>query len=186
MVVGYSASLTGGQAHFGRDTLPTNIPMYLFPSAKLRGSVVDASVCSESQLNMKTTARVKAIKQPKAMCGNLVYGSKGYMALTGYESYRTFLGEGNEPGPSANRGGNYWANFVQCVRTRKQGDILAPIEEGHITATLIHLANTSYRLGRTLNFDPLNQMVIGDEEANRYLRGEDRGYREGFTIPEKV
>ena len=27
------------------------------------------------------------------MCGNLVYGSKGYMAMTGYESYRTFLGE---------------------------------------------------------------------------------------------
>jgi hypothetical protein len=60
------------------------------------------------------------------------------------------------------------------------------LEEGHITATLIHLANTSYRLGRTLKFDPVNQTVIGDEEANRYLRGEDRGYRKPFTIPDKV
>jgi hypothetical protein len=136
--------------------------------------------------NLSETAGHTLIKQPKAMCGNLVYGSKGYMALTGYESYRTFLGENNEPGPSATRGGNYWANFIQCVRTRKKEDILAPIEEGHITATLIHLANTSYRLGRTLRFDPVNQRVIGDEEANRYLRGEDRGFRKPFTIPEKV
>jgi len=108
------------------------------------------------------------------------------MALAGYESYRTFLGEENEPGPSATRSGDRWANFVHCVRTRRKEDIPAPIEEGHISATLIHLANTSYRLGRTLKFDPANQSVIGDEEANRYLRGEDRGYRKGFTIPENV
>jgi hypothetical protein len=120
------------------------------------------------------------------MCGNLIYGSKGYMAMTGYRSYRTFLGENNEPGPSADRGGNCWANFIHCVRTRKKEEILAPIEEGHITATLIHLANTSYRLGRTLKFDPVNQRVIDDDEANRYLRGEDRGFRKPFTIPENV
>jgi hypothetical protein len=41
-------------------------------------------------------------------------------------------------------------------------------------------------LGRTLKFDPVNQRVIGDEEANRYLRGEDRGFRPPFTIPDKV
>jgi len=124
--------------------------------------------------------------QIKAMCGNLFYGSKGYMAMTGYESYRTWLGEDQEPGPSATRGGDRWANFIQCVRSRKKEDVLAPIEEGHLTATLVHLANVSYRLGRTLNFDPETQRVKGDEEANRLLRGEDRGYRAPFTIPEKV
>ncbi len=125
-------------------------------------------------------------KQPMAMCGNLVYGSKGYMALAGYASYKTFLGQTNEPGPCADRAGNYWANFVNCVRSRKKEDIPAPIEEAHISCTLIHLANTSYRLGRTLDFDPESQRVIGDEEANRYLRGEDRGFRPPFTIPENV
>ena len=136
--------------------------------------------------NLSETAGHAHIKQPKAMCGDLVYGSKGYMVFAGYESYRTFLGESNEPGPSATRGGTCFANFIRCVRSRRQEDIPAPIEEGHITATLIHLANTSYRLGRTLKFDPETQTVIGDEEANRYLRGEDRGYRAPFTIPEKV
>jgi len=132
------------------------------------------------------TAGHAHITQPKSMCGNLVYGSRGYMALAGYESYRTFLGQGNEPGPSATRSGDRWANFIRSVRTRRQEDVPAPIEEGHISATLIHLANTSYRLGRTLRFDPATERVIGDEEADRYLRGEDRGYRAPFTIPEKV
>ena len=127
-----------------------------------------------------------SVKQPKAMCGNLFYGSKGYMAMTGYESYRTWLGEEQEPGPSATRGENRWANFIQCIRSRKKEDLLAPIEEGHLSATLVHLANVSYRLGRTLNFDPETEQVIADEEANRLLRGDDRGYRPPFTIPEHL
>jgi len=125
-------------------------------------------------------------QQPKAMCGNLFYGSKGYMAMTGYESYRTWLGQEQEPGPSGTATGNRWANFVQCVRSRKKEDLLAPVEEGHVSCTLIHLANASYRLGRTLRFDPDTEQVIGDEEASRLLRGEDRGYRAPFTIPENV
>jgi predicted dehydrogenase len=127
-----------------------------------------------------------SFNQIKAMCGNLFYGSKGYMAMTGYESYRTWLGEEQEPGPSATKGENRWANFIHCVRSRKKEEILAPIEEGHFSATLVHLANASYRLGRTLSFDPVTEQVIGDDEANRLLRGEDRGYRAPFTFPQHV
>jgi len=47
----------------------------------------------------------------------------------------------------------------------------------------VHLANASYRLGRTLNFDPETEQVIGDDEANQMLRGT---YREPFVVPEKV
>ena len=136
--------------------------------------------------NLPVAAGQSQRKQPRAFCGDIVYGSKGYMALTGSDSYRTFLGQDGEPGPSATREGDRWANFIRCVRSRKQEDIPAPIEEGHITSTLIHLANASYRLGRTLKFDPATESVIGDEEAAGLLRGEDRGYRAPFTIPEKV
>jgi len=48
------------------------------------------------------------------------------------------------------------------------------------------VANASYRLGRTLNFDPKTEQVMGDAEANRMLRGADRGYRKPFVIPEQV
>lgn len=50
----------------------------------------------------------------------------------------------------------------------------------------MHLANASYRLGRSLNFDPVKEEVIGDAEANRLLRDADRGYRKGFRIPERI
>ena len=57
------------------------------------------------------------------------------------------------------------------------------IEEGHISTTLVHLANTSYRLGRTLKFDPEREQVIGDEEATMMLRGT---YRAPYVVPEEV
>jgi hypothetical protein len=69
------------------------------------------------------------------------------------------------------------------VRSRKKEDLNAPIQEAHISCTLIHLANASYRLGRTLNFDPATEQVTGDDEANRFLRG---AYREPFVVPENV
>jgi hypothetical protein len=48
---------------------------------------------------------------------------------------------------------------------------------------LIHFANTSYRLGRTLNFDPKTERYTGDAEANAMLT---RNYRAPFVVPEKV
>ena len=108
------------------------------------------------------------------------------MALNGYDAYRTWLGEEQEPGPNASQGGNNWANFIDCVRSRKKENINAPIEAGHVSCTLLHLGNASYRLGRTLNFDPAAQQVVGDEEANGLLRDADRGYRAPYVVPEEV
>jgi hypothetical protein len=79
--------------------------------------------------------------------------------------------------------GNHWANFIDAVRSRKRTDLNAPIEEGAISTTLVHLANISYRLGRTLHFDAASYSCIGDAEANRMFR---RNYRKGFEVPEKV
>ncbi|MGC9994741.1 MAG: Gfo/Idh/MocA family oxidoreductase [Terriglobia bacterium] len=117
--------------------------------------------------------------------GDLFYGSKGYMAMSNeeYPSYRTWLGEEQERGPTGSREGNNWQNFISCVRSRKQEDLNAPLEEGYISCALIHLANASYRLGRTLNFDPETQQVIGDDEANKLLRGT---YRAPHVVPETV
>jgi predicted dehydrogenase len=125
-------------------------------------------------------------KGPQNTIGNIFYGSKGYMAMDGYEGYMSWLGESQEPGPSAKGEGDHYQNFFDCVRSRKKADLHAPIEEGHISAGLVHLANVSYRLGRTLNFDADKQAVIGDEEANHILRDGDRGYREPYVVPENV
>jgi hypothetical protein len=108
------------------------------------------------------------------------------MAINGYDAYRTWLGEDQEPGPSAAEGGNNWANFIDCIRSGKRESLNAPVEEAHISCALLHLGNVAYRLGRTLNFDPATEQVIGDDEANRMLRDGDRGYREPYVVPENV
>jgi predicted dehydrogenase len=120
--------------------------------------------------------------------GNIFYGSDGYL-VTGDEdalSYETFLGKGEKSGPHGHGGGDHFANFIDCVRSRKKEDLNAPIEEGHISSALVHLANASYRLGRALRFDPDKEQVIADDEANRLLCDADRGYRAPFAVPEEV
>ena len=96
------------------------------------------------------------------------------------------LGRDQKSGAHGHGGGNHFANFIDCVRSRKKEDLNAPIQEGHISCALVHLANASYRLGRTLRFDPETERVIGDDEANSLLRDGNRGYRAPFVVPEKV
>jgi len=115
--------------------------------------------------------------------GNLFYGSKGYLAIDGYDAYKTWLTDQVEPGPHGKAAGDHYANFIDCVRSRRAQDIHSPIEEAHISATLVHLANASYRLGRTLKFDSAKEMVVDDDEANRLLRGT---YRAPFVVPEEI
>jgi predicted dehydrogenase len=115
--------------------------------------------------------------------GNIFYGSKGYLGIDGYDAYKTWITDQVEPGPSGKGSADHYANFIDCVRSRRAQDIHSPIEEAHISTTLVHLANASYRLGRTLRFDPAQEQVIGDEEANRLLRG---SYRAPYIVPENI
>jgi len=73
-------------------------------------------------------------------------------------------------------------NFIDCVRTRKNpnGDLV----QGHKGATLIHLANLSYRVGNMqLCFDSQSGKITNSEEANRISEGY---YREPYTLPKEV
>ena len=117
--------------------------------------------------------------------GNLYYGSKGYLAISGYDSYKSFLGDENEAGPEKHQhvGNEHFVNFIDCMRSRNAANLHAPIEEGYLSTTLVHLANASYRLGRTVHFDPEKEMVINDPEATALLKGT---YRAPFIVPEKV
>ncbi len=127
-------------------------------------------------------------KGPQNTIGNIFYGPKGYLAMDGYNSYKSWLGEEHDDGPTGKGGrdGEHFANFIACVKSHKKEDLNAPIEEGYISAGLVHLANASYRLGRTLYFDAEKEEVVGDDEANRLLRDGDRGYREPYVVPENV
>jgi hypothetical protein len=58
-------------------------------------------------------------------------------------------------------------SFAEAVRTRKPSGGNA--EAAHRTATIMHLANIAIRVGRKIQFDPVKEVIVGDDEANRLV-----------------
>ncbi len=114
--------------------------------------------------------------------GNTFYGSEGIMKKD-VNHWETYMGNEMVPGASGDGKGNHYQNFIDCIRANDNSLNNAPIEEGFYSCALIHLANISYRLGRTLDFDPAAMKIIGDRQANAMLTKE---YRKGFEVPDKV
>ena len=134
-------------------------------------------------LKMKTEGGTTSyITSSQNTIGNTFYGSKGYMVKT-VDKWQTFMGKEKEPGETGGGLGNHYKNFADAVRANDRTNLNAPIEEGVYSCALIHLANISYRVGRTLYFDPETMRIKGDNEANRMLTKE---YREPYVVPKKV
>jgi predicted dehydrogenase len=68
-------------------------------------------------------------------------------------------------------------NFAESIRGASKP--IAPIDEGHKTATLCHLANISVDLNRRLAFDGATQSIVGDEEGRKR---EGREYRAPWKL----
>jgi hypothetical protein len=67
------------------------------------------------------------------------------------------------------------------MRSRKYQDLNADIEVGVLSATLVHMANASYRTGRRLHWDAAKWQFANDPEASAYLT---RHYRAPYVVPE--
>jgi predicted dehydrogenase len=70
-------------------------------------------------------------------------------------------------------------NWLDSIKSRK--DPIAPVEAGHRTATICHLAGIARELKRKLKWNPSPEEFVGDDEANA-LR--DRPRRKGFELPD--
>ena len=131
--------------------------------------------------------------------GNLFYGTKGWIWIDGDgRKWQSYLGSKGEKGPGSDappeKGGSdplvltsietpHYQNFVDAIRAGDPKVLTCDILEGHLSATLPHLANISYRVGRSLTFDGKTETCVGDAEANKLLT---REYRKGFVIPATV
>ena len=73
----------------------------------------------------------------------------------------------------ARNDGRHRENFEECILTRKKP--IMSIEAGHSVASLCVLGNVSLYLGRNLEWDPVAEKVINDDEANRLLSKPGRG-----------
>ena len=72
-------------------------------------------------------------------------------------------------------GGTHMGIWLDCIRTRNRNGLNAPVEVGHRSATVCHLANIVMELGRKLKWDPADERFIDDDEANRLIRRPMRG-----------
>lgn len=115
--------------------------------------------------------------------GNLFFGSKGYL-VKNVDEWRTYLGSEGEPGPRGSGLGDNYQNFIDAIRANDPGRISAKIKDGVYSCIVIHLGNISYRLGRSLDFDPEKMEILNDPEANAMMSREE--YRAPFVIPDKV
>ena len=62
---------------------------------------------------------------------------------------------------------NHYGNFLDCVRSREP--TITPIEVAHRSITIAHLGNIAMRLERKIRWDPEQEQIIGDSEAERML-----------------
>lgn len=115
--------------------------------------------------------------------GNLFYGSKGYM-VKNVDEWRTYMGSDGEPGPTGSGLGDNYENFIDAIRANDSSKISAKIEDGVYSCVVMHLGNISYRLGRSLEFDPDTMTFKNDDEANALISRPE--YRAPFVIPKRV
>jgi predicted dehydrogenase len=120
--------------------------------------------------------------------GNIFLGSTGYLSLD-HKGFQLYTGDKREPGESGKLGDgraetkDHMQNFLDAVKSRRKEDLHGEVAEGVMSAELVHMANTSYRLGRKLTFDPSKDKYVNDAEANAMLTRPV--YREPYN-PAKV
>ncbi len=68
---------------------------------------------------------------------------------------------------------NHYQDWLDSIKNRTQP--ICDVETGHRSASICNIANISYQLGRTLEWDPQKEQFKGDAEANS-LRGRDNRY----------
>lgn len=56
-------------------------------------------------------------------------------------------------------------NFIKALRSRKKEDIKIPIDEGHLSTSLCHLGNISYRVGENVSFEEVREEIKKDDEV---------------------
>jgi hypothetical protein len=56
-------------------------------------------------------------------------------------------------------GAGHVRNFVDAVRSRRKQDIAAPVEVGHLSASLCHFGNISYRVGEPAPAARINESI---------------------------
>lgn len=119
------------------------------------------------------------------MVGNLFYGTEGWAAMSD-EGFQAFKGESNElvmeekavRGPGSDPTALHMQNFIAACKSRNYKDLHDEIGIAALSASMCHLANISYRVGRKLTLQA-GPKFLNDPEANKLLT---RDYRKPYVL----
>lgn len=118
--------------------------------------------------------------------GNIFYGSEGWLEIGG-NTWKAFRRREKKPFAESKEAererASHWANFLEALRSGKNDDLHCDIEEGHLSTSLCHLANISYRVGRSLKFIGAKETFANDAEADALLT---RVYRQPYSVTANV
>ena len=131
-------------------------------------------------------ATAPAAGQPlSVMTGNLIYGTEGWAAMSD-GGFQAFKGESSEMimeerparGPGGDATGLHMQNFLAACKSRKQSDLHDGLENAVLSASMCHIANISYRVGRKLTLAE-GPKFVGDNDANKLI---SRDYRKPYVV----
>jgi predicted dehydrogenase len=164
------------------------------------GQTANTQVCVYDFGDCELIFEVRGLKTNDlkgAKVGNIFYGADGYMVCPSYSSATAFDKDGTVI-KHFSGGDNHFANFFKAVRSRKTGDLNAPVVEGHLSSALCHLGNISYRLGSMQPFNKKSTAFGDDKEAaetfvrmvdhlkDNSLKVDDLNYRVGRKLAIEV
>jgi predicted dehydrogenase len=122
--------------------------------------------------------------------GFIIYGDEGSLVNNGNDDYKIYDTENklvkevktvvnNDVTNTVSASGNldffHFNNFVNSIRGNEK--ITSPIDEGHKSILLCHLANIAQRTGRTLHCNPQNGHILNDPAAMKLWK---REYEKGW------
>ncbi len=61
------------------------------------------------------------------------------------------------------------ANFIKAMRSRKISDLRTDILEGHLSTSLCHMGNISYRIGKESSNDQIREVIQGEKDSMEAL-----------------
>jgi len=102
------------------------------------------------------------------------HGADGWVRIsrTAISSSPESLVSGFAKTPFNNMGENHLLNFVNAIRRREAPE--SPIDSALRSDLISHMSNIAVRTGRKIRWDPVKETIIGDAEASRMLRREQR------------
>jgi|SRR5579884_2445930 len=103
-----------------------------------------------------------------AKIGVVVECEHGYAVIPSYTKVNVFDND-DKPIRTFDGSESHYANFIKAVRSRKSSDLNADILEGHISSSLCHTGNISYRLGHPTQPEALLEAVRDNHELAESL-----------------